>query len=343
MTVPLAEDIDQRFAASLANLESGEPPRRRQAMTVLEQMGGLRAFQVAAALTSDADQVVATVARRICSEASKKGLILRSSLQAQPLAQTVAIKSFYQLLDEVIFIIRRNLSGVVLDSFLFSIPKFALVTIFFLCAYSPYLADLLRQLWVVLPVIFLYEVLWRPLIWPSAGSAFIAGFPENGLRRQAAKVGGGKFYRQAFWSGLFESLLYAVFLSVVYVWYLNFIGSLWGAAAILFLWYLVWIVSSRSTAARMLVPGADRELLWRLGYMGEFWLSLKFGAVLVCLYIVLCGSALSLLWLFGLDNLLDGPQLFLLGFIIAADALLDPFVTGYRILLARLSLDPGCL
>jgi len=343
MPVLSAENIDQRFASSLANLESGEPPRRRQAMAVLEKMGGLRAFQVAAALTGDADQVVAAAARRICAESSKKGLILRNPLQAQPLAQTVTIKSFYQLLDEVVFIIRRNLYRVVLDSFLFSIPKFALVTVFFLCVYSKDLADLLTQAWFVIPAVFIYEIFWRPLVWPSTGSAFMAGFPENSLRRQTTKMSGAGFYRQALWSGLFESLLYAVFLSAIYAWYLNMIRSLWVAAVLFFLWFLVWVDSSRSTAGRMLVAKASKNLLWRSGYVGDFWFSIKFGAILLCLYIVICSSAVSLLWMFGFDNLLDGPLLFIFGFLIAADALLDPFVTGYRILQARLSLDPGCL
>ncbi|PKL50834.1 MAG: hypothetical protein CVV42_02170 [Candidatus Riflebacteria bacterium HGW-Riflebacteria-2] len=343
MTTPLIDNSDQRFSASLDNLESGESPRRRQAMAYLEKLGGLRAFQVAAALTGDADLVVAATARRICSEASKKGLILRTRLQAQPLAQTVSIKNFYQLLDEVVFIIRRNLTGVVLDSFLFSIPKFVLVTVFFLCPYYAALAELVAQAWVIIPAVVLYELFWRPLVWSSTGMAILAGFPENAMRRQSSRLSGSALYWQMLRSGLVEAVFYVFLLMAVFAWYLGFARDLWPAAIAFIVWFAIWVDSSLTMAAKILVAKPGAQLLWRSGYIGHFWLSLKFGVVLACLYFVITGSAVSLLWLFGLDNVLDWPRLFLSGFVIAADALLDPFVMGYRILMARLALDPRCL
>ena len=343
MTGSLADNVDQRFAASLANLESGEPPRRRQAIAFLEKLGGLRAFQVASALVGDSDPVVATAARRICTESSKKGLILRNRVQAQPLAQKILIKDFYQLLDEVVFILRRNLNRVVMDSFLFSIPKFSLVTLIFLCPYFEGLIELFAQGWIIFLAIFAYEVLWRPLIWSSTGAAVLAGFPENGMRRQSMKISGGRLYRKVFVMDLVESLLYAMVLSCIYAWYLNYFSSLWPAAMFFLFWAMIWVDSSCSTAARIMISDPESRILWRSGYLGNFSLALKLGMVLILLYLMIVGSSISLMWMFGFDALLNGPIIFMLGFIIAADALLDPFVMGYRMLLTRLSLDPGCL
>ncbi|NLF98087.1 MAG: hypothetical protein GX569_15245 [Candidatus Riflebacteria bacterium] len=343
MTVALADNVDQRFAASLANLESGEPPRRRQAIAFLEKLGGLRAFQVASALVGDSDPIVAAAARRICAESSKKGLILRNNLQAQPLAQKILIKDFYQLLDEVVFVIRRNLNRVVMDSFLFSIPKFALVTLIFLCPYFEVLKEVFAQGWIIFPAIFVYEAFWRPLIWSSTGAAVLEGFPENVLRRQSMKMSGVRFYRKILFLDLVESLLYAVVLTCVYAWYLNYFSSLWPAAIFFLFWAMIWVDSSCSTVARILISDSEARILWRSGYIGNFTLAIKLGMVLALLYLMIVGSSVSLLWIFGFDALLNGPILFLFGFVIAADALLDPFVMGYRILLTRLSLDPGCL
>ncbi len=343
MTMLQTDLIDQRFAAALLNLESGEPPRRRQAMAFLEQLGGSRAFQVAASLTGDSDQVIAAAARRICGEATKKGLILRTQLQSQPLAQSVAIANFYQLLDEVVFILRRNLSGVVTDSFLFSIPKFAMVTLIFMCSYFSFLVELFRSPWAVGALLFLYELLWRPLVWNSTGVAFMLGFPENSLRRQAMRVSRTVSYSDVLGVGLLEGLLYASVLSAFYNWYLGVLQSMWPAVILFVIWMLIWVDSCCVAAARILVRKPGERVFWRSGYIGHFWLALKFGAVLVCLYAMVFGSSLSLFWMFGAADILAWPGLFLFGFILAADALLDPFVIGFRILLARLSLEPGCL
>jgi len=343
MTLPQSDTADQRFAASLLNLESGEPPRRRQAMAFLEQLGGLRAFQVAASLTGDSDQVVAAAARRICGESVKKGLILRGQQQAQPLAQTFAITNFYQLLDEVVFILRRNLSGVVIDSFLFSIPKFAMVTLIFLCFYFSFLVELFRSPWGVCPLLFFYELLWRPLVWNSTGVAFLSGFPENSMRRQAVRVSRTAAYWDMVWDGLLEGMLYASVLSALYCWYLGVVLSLWPAAMLFVVWLMVWVGSSCTAATRIMLRNPDAKVIWRSGYIGNFWLALKLGAVLACLYLVVVGSSLSLFWMLGFADVLDWPGLFFFGFLIAADALIDPFVIGFRILLARLNMESGSL
>lgn len=340
MAVHLADDADARFAVCLDNLESGEASRRRQAIAALEKMGGVRALQVAAALTSDADQVVASSARRICSEAGKKGLMLRSFLKTQALAKTISIKSFMQLLDEVVFVIRRNLMGIARDSFMFSVPKFVMVSVFFMCPFFPLLLDLVRQVWLVCLLIFIYQIFWRPLVWLSTGTAFMAGFPENTFRRQSRKSGGWGLYNKLAKAGALEAILYSLVLSGIYWWYLSIRDLSTFILLVFLVWLMVWANSVCSIPAMLFADKDKGDVVWLSGYSGNLWLSVKFGMVLLALYLIIVGSSVSLFWLLGLDNWIDGPLIFVFGSFIAADALIDPFVVGYRLLLARLSMDP---
>ena len=343
MTVELTDNSDARFAACLDNLESSEVSRRRQAIATLEQIGGVRALQVAVALTGDADQIVASSARRICSEAGKKGLVLRSFLKTQALPQTVAIKSFMQLLDEVVFIMRRNLAEVVRDSFLFSIPKFSLVTLFFLCPFYEPLLEIVSQPWLICLLIFIYEIFWRPLVWLSTGNAFLAGFPDNNIRRQSRQFLGRKLYRPLLRAGLVEAVLYALILSSVFWWHFNLdsIGALLGVLG--FFWLIAWLHSSSSVPVILLRNKDSEEAVWLSGYSRNFWVSVKLGASLAVLYFVVLSSIASLVWLLGFAEWINGPIVFIFGYFIAADALIDPFVIGYRLLLTRLSMDPRLL
>jgi hypothetical protein len=67
------------------------------------------------------------------------------------------------------------------------------------------------------------------------------------------------------------------------------------------------------------------------------------GATLAVLYFVVLSSIASLMWLLGFAEWINGPIVFIFGYFIAADALIDPFVIGYRLLLTRLSMDPRLL
>ncbi|MBU1109887.1 MAG: hypothetical protein KKB51_24615 [Candidatus Riflebacteria bacterium] len=340
MLLPLIDNSDEEFAACLDSLEGNEVPRRRHAMVALERLGGTRALQVATALTSDVDPVVANLARRICSVLGKKGLMLRRYLRTQHLVQTVSIRGFYQLLDEVVFVIRRNLAGIAIDSFLFSIPKLLMVTVFFVSPFFAPFFDLVHEVWLVSLLIFVYQIFWRPLVWHSTGLAFLAGFPENACRRQARKAGGWRLYNSLLKVGLIEAILYSLMLSMAYSLYFSS-GKFGFPLLVTFtVWLLIWTLSVRAPSAVIFSSSVKAESVWLFDCGSNFWLSMKLGMVLILLYMIVFGSAVSSLWMFGLDNWFSVPHVFSCGFFIAADVLIDPFVVGYRLLLARLNMDP---
>ena len=340
MSMRLPDNADEEFAVCLDNLESSEAPRRRQAITVLERLGGTRVLQVAAALTGDIDPVVAASARRICSVLSKKGLMLRSYVKTSPLAQTVVITDLWLLLDEVIFIIRRNLAAIAADSFLFSIPRLTMVTVFFVSPFFLPILELLQQTGIMYLLIFAYQIFWRPLVWQSTGMAFLAGFPENMCRRQSRTAGGWELYRSLLRAGLAEAILYSIMLSVIYGWCFGSASSSFPVLLIFVVWLLVWGISVCSPPALIFSYHAKKETVWMSAYGRDLWLSIKFGFILIILYLIVFGSAFTSLWIFGLDDWTNSPLLLVFGFLIAADVLIDPFVVGYRMLLARLSMAP---
>lgn len=343
MALQLTNNVDEEFAVCLDNLESSEAPRRRQAIAGIERLGGIRALQIATALTSDTDLVVATSARRICSVLSKKGLMLRRYTATQPLAQTVAIKSFWQLLDEVVFIIRRNLAGIVVDSFLFSIPKLSAVTIFFIAPFFASIQDLLSEPPFVNLLMLAYQIFWRPLVWQSTGLAFLAGFPENAYRRRSRKAGGWELYNSLMKAGIPEAILYSLLLIPIYNSYFSrFTSDLPLLALIVFTWLICWHISVYLPFAIIFDQPVKMKSIWSFRYMSDFWLSIKFGMLLILLYLIVFGGAVSSLWLFGLDNWLNNPRLIAsgsFGFFIVADVLIDPLVIGYRLLLAKINQD----
>lgn len=339
--------LETDFAVALDDIESSDVESRRQGAARLEKIGGNRSYQVASVLVGDADPVVASIARRICSSQRKAGLVWRGSQVPVRPAERKVLGSVWQILDEVVFTCRRNMSELLQVGFIAALPK--LLLIFFIYA-GPYVLKDFHE-FVAVPVLFFalgaHQIFWRPLTWLGIGRAFIGGFPDRLSRQQARGMNIWQLYRQMLTANLVPAIAYSVLLIYTY----SSLYSRFNGFALLIAWAVFWIMfwepflmtnplvlfkqKSASVFDGMQLHYNSRLSLVRLNFVFFF--------VLLVLYLMLYTSSVAGCAFLGMSlqplGLKVPTQLWYIALLIGADCLLDPFIVGYRILLTRLSLN----
>lgn len=336
--------LESDFAAALDCIESPDPESRRLGAARLEKIGGNRSYQVASVLVGDADPVVASIARRICATQRKTGMIWRGLQSAVRPAERQILTDAWQILDEVAFIARRNMSELASVSLIAALPKLLLVFAIFA---GPYLFENFSEYVTVSILIFalgLHQVLWRPLVWLAIGKAFLGGFPDRMTRQHARSINIWQAYLLMFAGNIVPALVFTLVLGLTYYSLYSRVDAGTIAAAWLGFWVLIWEPSFyvNPTILSRPTPAAVGEgIIFRA--KSKFSIvrpNLFFIIVLGIFYLMLYSSAVAGCAFLGMSLQPTGlkiPQeLWYVALLIGADCLLDPFVIGYRVLINKL-------
>jgi hypothetical protein len=331
------------FARALDCIESSDPESRREGIARLERIGGKKAYQVAGVLVGDADPVVASTARRICSNQQNSGRLWSNPKALTRPAEKVILSSTWMILDEVFFICRRNLANLAVSSFVAALPKLCFIFAVFA---GPFLISDFKD-YVSLPLVglalFVHQIFWRPLAWLSIGKSFIGGFPDRISRQQARKgINWGSYLSLGF-ANLFVALPFS--LVAVLTWN-NWVSDQISGFDML-LWFGFWIVFWESFFFCMpMVLSRNTSVAFvdgvRLRFSAIFSVlrtNFVFIGTSLLLYIVIYSSSVSSCGFLGIPLQPGDRQvqnLWYLALLVAADCLIDPFIIGYRILMARL-------
>jgi hypothetical protein len=261
--------------------------------------------------------------------------------------ETYMISDSWQLFDEIVFIIRRNLGDICFSAFIAAIPKLIFTSAVFVWPDLLYLFGIGSITFATGIMAALHQIFWRPLAWISISGAFLSGYPDHRVRRQAIKSNGW----QAYLSILAANLLTAVFFS----------GTLWLFIGIyldrnissdlqipaLIVWFFIWICTLFKVPYKLIYPAGKPGISLlekQTGFFRPvFSLSLRFSILLAILYTAITGSSIYLLSLIGI-SINTGfahlpPDVFILCLLISADCLIDPLIIGYRLLLSRLCIE----
>ncbi|MEW6710733.1 MAG: hypothetical protein AB1403_12980, partial [Candidatus Riflebacteria bacterium] len=229
--------LETDFATALDCIESPDPETRRSGAARLEKIGGNRSYQVASVLVGDADPIVASIARRICSTQRKAGLVWRGPQAVVRPAERQLISNAWQILDEVVFIARRNMGELALTSLLAALPKLFLIFTLFA---GPYLIkgffEYLQTVYIV-AAIFLNQVLWRPLAWTGIGKAFLVGYPDRLTRQYAKSINIWRLYLPM----LAAHLINALFFSAALSYSMKAVFSRVDEFELLMVWFCYWL------------------------------------------------------------------------------------------------------
>ncbi len=281
-----------------------------------------------------------------------------------PGSEIYPLSNSWQIFDEVIFIIKRNLAGNVFQSFLAATPKFLLI-------FAIFTGDI-RDATTLSILAGLHQIFWRPLVWQSISTSFFAGFPEKKIRKLSQpdfhvfqlffQLFFGLYNRQikledktSFTWGQYSSIFFANLITAV-----PYSGALalmiFSASGIIridglelpvsAIWFLIWCFSLTYLPAIML-QGKRAEDVGEnpqvTGFGTIFWLAMRFSMILGILYLVVMSSSVALLEVFGFP-LRNGfmnasSNMIMICLAIAADCLIDPFIIGFRLLLTRLGME----
>lgn len=337
---------ESEFAKALDCIESPDPETRRAGAARLEKIGGNRSFQVASVLVGDADPIVASIARRICSAQTRSGTLWRNMQKPVRPAEKQFISNGWQLLDEIVFICRRNLSELSYISFISAIPKLLLVFILFA---GPYLFSDFHEYAnppVLIALLFFHQLFWRPLAWLAIGKAFIGGFPDRMSRQQARAIR----IQQRYIPMVLANLPPALAFSALFGYGLNLFTSFFNSLELfwpLFLcWLLIWepfVLANPMVLLRGSLRSAVDGIFLRFSSKHKILKrNLFFIAILTVFYSMFYSSSIAFSSFLGMSLQTTGlkirQEIWYLALLISADCLLDPFVIGYRIMLARLNL-----
>lgn len=281
-----------------------------------------------------------------------------------PGSEIYPLTSSWQIFDEVIFIIKRNLAGNVFHGFLAATPKFMLI-------FAIFTGDI-KDATTLSILAVLHHVFWRPLAWQAISTSFLAGFPEKRIRKLSQpcfhvfqlffQLFFGLYDKHikledktSFTWGQYSSIFFTNLISAI-----PFSGALVLAIfsnlaiirtdglelLVLAIWFFIWCFSLTLLPAIMLrgkKSAGTASGIQITGFSTIFWLALRFGMILAILYLVVISSSVALMEVFGFP-LRNGfmnvsSNMVLICLAIAADCLIDPFIIGFRLLLTRLGME----
>lgn len=338
--------LESDFAIALDCIESSEPDKRREGAARLEKVGGNRAFQVASVLIGDADPIVSSISRRICNKFQRAGLMWRTMQNPARAAEKRVLSSIWLILDEVVFICRRNLSELAMASFISALPKLIFISLVFA---GPFLIPDFNEYCGqenIFSGLFAHQLFWRPLAWLSIGRAFMGGFPDRTTRQQARQT---SIWGNYFFLGLSNAIT-AIPYCVVAIGIYSAINSGRGLEIYLVLAFAFWIIFWEgfllcnpiivlTNSIGGILQGISARVSRNVSLTRQ---NISFLAVLGFLYVMIFASSMATMTFLGISlqpgNLKVPSTLWLLAFWIAADCLIDPFVIGYRLLVTKLCL-----
>lgn len=281
-----------------------------------------------------------------------------------PGSEIYPLTNSWQIFDEVIFIIKRNLAGNIFQSFLAATPKFILI-------FAIFTGDI-RDATTLSILAGLHQIFWRPLVWQAISTSFFAGFPEKKIRRLSQpdfhifqlffQLFFGLYSRQIkledktsftwrqyssiFFTNLVTAVPYSGALALMIFSVLGVIRIDGLELPILAIWFFIWCFSLTFLPAIMLQRknaagvGENPQVT---GFGTVFWLAVRFSMILGILYLVVISSSIALMDVFGFP-LRNGfmnvsSNMIMICLAIAADCLIDPFTIGFRLLLTRLGME----
>ncbi len=283
---------------------------------------------------------------------------------AVPCSEIYPLSNSWQLFDEVIFIIKRNLAGNLFHGFLAAVPKFVLI-------FAIFTGDI-QDATTLAILAGLHQIFWRPLVWQAISTSFFAGFPEKKIRRLSQpdfhvfqlffQLFFGLYNRQTkledqtsftwsqygsiFFTNLITAVPYSGALALMIFSFLGIIRMNGMEFPVLAIWFFVWCFSLTFLPAIMLQEkkGADvRENPQVTGFGTVFWLALRFSMILGILYLIVISSSIALMDVFGFPLRIGvmnvSSSMVMICLAIAADCLIDPFIIAFRLLLTRLGME----
>ncbi len=338
-----------QFEVCLDNIESADPFKRRYGVALLEKVGGSKALQVAGALINDSDPVVSSSAKRICAGLKKSGLMLRNFSQNLPLAEKQVVRGTRQILDEVVFIAKRNLNELMVSSFAISIPKLVVVSIIFAW---PYLGDIVSDLFsleVFALMIFVHQIFWKPFAWIGVSRAFLRGYPERTTRRISKALDDWSAYSRLLQQNLSNAFIFSMTLvATLYFYNKNQLGD-FPHLMILVIWFGWWSLSINYIPVSILKMEnngfIDSINLRFKNFFPLSRISIAFVAVLAILYSIVFGSSVASLSALGVSlksRPIDVNNNFgklVIALWITADCFIEPFIICFRLLLTKLFIE----
>ena len=332
--------LSNEFTTCLDNLESSDNIRRRHGIAILERLGGKKAARIAKTLLNDPDRIISQTASRICAKHHEPGV---SSSTPPPVAANAnrhILRYPREVLDETIFIMRRNLAEIYVNAGITAIPKLILSFLVFHYYIDIFPTDLASFSLIMLTLVFLHQLLWRPLIFMSVGRAVISGFPERKIRQLAKTENNWDSYTNIAGRNILTALPFCG-LGLIY----NF--EIITQLMLLAIFGLLWDICVAIMPMGMLKPDSSISSAFSLRYTAFVSSSATFIFHLLLLYFMLISSSMLSMRVLGVDFSahpeVGGVSTVLISVMILADCLIDPFIIAWRMLTTRLALRRGRL
>lgn len=336
------EDIDD-FKVALDNIESSDPLRRRQGILILERLGDARSLRVIAALATDPDLTIARYARSAAKKLETLGVRWRGTRRTRKKLRRESIKSGLEVMDEVFFIIHRTFRSLLWVGFVTGFGKILGGLILLAISLSTFTMPLSYGTWI--GILFVGHLL---LLRPTAIGVQIQTL-LNGFNDREGRILAHRQLTSGDFSSLFRCNLLErspIFLILGLVLAEAFLVQ---GVAELFLWAVVLGFGFLSVVLMPLMP---LQVLERQSVMATLSRALQiswnylpvlkiiypsFLAFYAILYLIVGGAVCSVGLMF--DPLQWGC--YGLGVLLLTDAIIDPFVTAFRLFSTRLLVSGG--
>ncbi|RCK79122.1 MAG: hypothetical protein OZSIB_0236 [Candidatus Ozemobacter sibiricus] len=321
------------FETCLLKIESTDPAARQEGVLALHRIPEPRSLQVLQALIADADPVVREYAIEGVNRLVRAGVRLRKP-RAEPRRECATLRDALDVADEVFCIFRRNAAAIMAAALVAGVVKILIGAVFLL---SPYVFDSARVIENSLgsmgpALLVIHQLFLRPFAWLTVGRAFMGGFLDPVVRQQARVPWQPWEYWAFFPVNLVQALPICFFAWVIIAARLGG-DSFWLAIA------LLWWVHATLPLLPLQLINAGRmpdtlQQTWTI-----WWERAADGRALLPTFLIQLGL-LYLLIFINVKTFVPMPWGFdfiqSLGTLLLADALLDPFWIGYRILVTRL-------
>lgn len=332
--------LTNEFVTCLENLESSDNIRRRHGVAILERLGGAKAARIARTLLNDQDKIISQTASRICAKHHEPSIAASSPPPVPSNINKHILRYPREVLDETVFIMRRNLTGIYANAALTAIPK--LVLSFLIFHYFAQIFPTNQQTFsaVMLSFIFIHQLLWRPLIFMSVGRAVLAGFPERKIRQLAKSANNWEDYTNISGRNILTAL---PFCGLGLIMNTDPVALLVAVAAFGVLWEVCIAILPMS----LLMPNTSISSALHLRFSSFVSSSAIFLFHLFLLYLMVISSSMLSMDALGVDlsahRSVGGISTALISVVIIADCLIDPFIIAWRIVTTRLALRRGRL
>lgn len=319
------------------NLESTNPSQRIRGLDKLLKIDEKIAFNAAIGLTDDPDEEVASVAKKIISCCKEKYSLLNEKLESLPEPQTYHLSTPYDMFDEVMFIIRNNLSGVVTGTLVAGMFKILLAGILLISPESLFFFHRHTSLnFLFFIVLFcIHNIFWRPFIWLTISHYFLNGFYERKMRLLLRDKNPWHLCQDLFFCNLKSNVFIYIFLLIAFLLELHI-------SLIVILGIIVLVATEYLMGMEMptiiLKPSNLDNINYRLRLRCFRFLKESFVSYVLIFFIIAPSSYVSMLFLGIISTQPDRFILVFFTLLLIAQVFADTFLIGSRLLTARMAL-----